>query len=189
MTTRAEIVESLRGARARGERPTAPDADLWGANLSGAKLWGADLSGANLSYAYLSGADLAGADLRGADLRGADLRGSDLAGAHLAGANLSRARLWGGMPFQAGRSGSGYLVPTPDGWRITIGCWRDRTLGDLADLIADRADWPEAEGAERDARRPMLAAVLALCGAHIGQQPADIIYKLAAKWRWTETDA
>ena len=164
MTTKGEIVESLRGARARGERPTAPGADL-------------------------SGSDLADADLRDADLSGANLRGSDLCGANLTDANLRGANMWGGMPFQAGRSGSGYLVPTPDGWRITIGCWHDRTLGDLADMIADRADWPEAEGAERDARRPMLAAVLALCEAHIGQQPAEIIDNLATQWRGTETDA
>ena len=107
-------------------------------------------------------------DLQDADLRNADLRG---------------ANLWGGLPIQAGSSGSGYLVPTPDGWRITIGCWADKTLDDLRDLIADRVEWPEAAGAERDRRRPMLAAVLALCEAHIDQQPAGIITDLAAKWK------
>ena len=97
-------------------------------------------------------------------------------------ADLRGANLWGGMPVQAGRSGTGYLVPTPDGWRITIGCWRDKTLDDLRDLIEDRTEWPDAKGEERERRRPILAAVLALCKAHIGQQPDDIIDRLAEKW-------
>lgn len=117
-------------------------------------------------------ANLWGADLRGADLRDANLRDADLWGANL----------WGGMPIQAGKSGSGALVPTPVGWRISIGCWRNRTLDQLQDLIQDRAEWPEARGEERERRRPMLAAVLALCAAHIAQQPADIVTKLDEKW-------
>ena len=63
-----------------------------------------------------------GANLRGVDLWGANLRGADLRGTNLWGTNLWDADLWGGLPIST-PSGSGYLVPTPDGWRITIGCW------------------------------------------------------------------
>lgn len=150
------IIEELRTARERGQRPSAP-----GVNLRGADLWGANPVGA----------DLAGADLLGANLLGADLLGADLWGANL----------WGGLPIQAGASGSGYLIPTPEGWRITIGCWNEHTLDDLRDLIEDRAEWPEAAGAERDRRRPMLRAVLALCEAHIGQHEG-LIEQLAERW-------
>lgn len=73
------------------------------------------------------------------------------------------------------------MVPTPDGWRVTIGCWRDHALEDLADLIEDRAEWPEATGAERERRRPVLAAVHALCVAH-AEYHADMIPALAEKW-------
>lgn len=57
--TKSELIESLRTAWVRGERPTAA---------------GANLRGANLREANLVGADLVGADLWGADLWGADLR-------------------------------------------------------------------------------------------------------------------
>ena len=127
--------------------------------------------------------DLRYANLRDANLRNANLRNADLRNANLRDADLRRANLWGGMPVQAGSSGNGYLIPTPDGWRITIGCWWNKTLDDLRDLIEDRVEWPDASGEERERRRPMLRAVLALCEAHIGQQPESIITDLAAKWR------
>lgn len=120
-------------------------------------------------------ADLSCADLLGADLSDADLSGADLLGATLWGANL-----WGGMAIST-PSGNGYLIPTPEGWRITIGCWRHHTLDDLADLIYDRADWPEATGKERERRRPILAAVHALATAH-AEYHADKITTLAKKW-------
>lgn len=124
------------------------------------------------------------ADLRHADLGGANLRGANLWGADLREANLLYANLWGGMAVTAGRSGDGCLVPTPDGWRITIGCWRDHTLDDLRDLIEDRVEWPEAKGDEREFRRPRLRAVLALCEAHIAEHP-DLIGSLAERWAVT----
>ena len=169
---RGEMECIVMDARTQGRR-----ADLRGANLRGAYLWGAYLRGA-----YLRDADLRGANLRGAYLRDADLRGANLRDADLRGANLRGAGSWGGMPIQAGTSGDGYLIPTPDGWRVTIGCWCYKTLGDLRDLIEDRAEWPEARGEERERRRPMLRAVLALCEAHISQQPSNIIDNLAKKW-------
>ena len=55
---KSELIEALRTACERGERPTAE--------------WGADLRGANLRGADLRGANLWGADLRGANLWGAD---------------------------------------------------------------------------------------------------------------------
>jgi uncharacterized protein YjbI with pentapeptide repeats len=164
---------NLRGANLRG-------ADLRGADLRGANLRGANLRGANLRGANLRGANLRGANLWDADLRGADLWGADLWGANLRGANLWGANLWGGLPLST-PSGAGHLIPTPEGWRITIGCWRDHTLADLADLIADRAEWPEATGAERERRRPILAAVLALCEAHTAYH-AGVVEELAVRW-------
>ena len=163
----------LRGANLGG-------ADLGGADLRGANLGGANLGGANLWGADLRGANLGGADLRGANLRGADLRGADLRGANLTGANLTGANYWGGMPIST-PSGEGYLIPTPDGWHITIGCWRNHTLDDLRALIEDRAEWPEATGTLRERRRPILAAVLTIAEAH-AEYHADLIPALAKKW-------
>ena len=134
-----------------------------------------DLRGANLRGAILGGADLSGANLRGANLTGADLTGANLRGADLWGANY-----WGGMPIST-PSGEGYLIPTPDGWRITIGCWRDHTLDDLRALIEDRAEWPEATGTLRERRRPILAAVLTIAEAHT-EYHADLVPALAKKW-------
>ena len=130
---------------------------------------GADLRGADLRDAYLRGAYLGGAYLGGAYLRGADLRGADLGGAYL------RA-----LTFSAGPSGDGWLIrldaegkATVDGeWTISIGCWLNKTLDQLRDLIEDKVPWPEAEGAERERRRPYLRAVLALCEAHIAYEAA-----------------
>jgi len=113
-------------------------------------------------------------DLLGADLWGADLRGADLRGANLRGANL-----WGGMPIST-PSGSGYLVPTPDGWRITIGCWHNKTLDDLRTLTTGD-DWPESTGAERERRRPILAALLVMCEAH-AEYHADKLAAVDEKW-------
>lgn len=138
------------------------------------------LRNANLSGADLSGADLRGANLRGANLWNADLSDADLRGADLYGATLWDANLWGGMPIST-PSGDGYLLPTPDGWRITLGCWRDHTLDELRALIEDRAEWPEATGAERERRRPILAAVLTLAEAHAAYH-STLIPALAEKW-------
>ena len=157
-------LKTLRGADLRG-------ADLRYADLRYANLWDADLR-----YANLRGADLWGANLRGADLWGANLRDADLWGA-----NLRDADLWGGLPIST-PSGSGYLVPTPDGWRITIGCWGSKTLTDLADLIADKTEWPESTGEERERRRPILAAVPALAEAH-SVYHADKLAAVVAKWK------
>ena len=95
--TKAELIEALRSARARGKRPVAPDANLYGADLRGANLRGADLRGADLREADLRGADLRGANLRWANLSGADLRGADLREADL---DMSS-----GIPFHCGGTG------------------------------------------------------------------------------------
>ena len=133
-----------------------------------------------LSGAYLYGADLHGASLSGVSLYGADLYRADLSGADLYRANLSGAVHEHIMPINAGASGMGALYPQADGWRVSIGCWRHRTLDDLDDLLADRADWPEAVGEERERRRPLLAAIRATCGAFIDQMPSDLIDRHAA---------
>ena len=120
--------------------------------------------------ADLRGADLWGANLRGADLREADLRGADLWGAE-----------WHGLRIDGLPSGQVTLMPTPDGWDLTIGCWQHKTLADLAALIAGEITPPEARGPEIERRRPSWVAVLALCEAHAGMHP-DVIEALAAKW-------
>ena len=172
----ADLSEAdLRWADLRG-------ADLSGANLRGADLRGADLRGANLSGANLSGADLRGADLSGANLRGADLRGADLSGADLSGASSRVVLAVRGLP-----SGPVEFKPTPDGWRISIGCWREHTTDELRALIAKDTGWPEATGAHVTARRPMLAAVADLCDAWAADR-ADVLAEIVAKWA-TKTDA
>lgn len=103
-------------------------------------------------------------------LRGANLYGADLYGAvheHI-------------MPISAGASGVGALYPQAEGWRVSIGCWQHHTLEEFADLLADRIDWPEAEGEERERRRPLLAAIRATCDAFIDQMPAGLIDRHAA---------
>lgn len=109
-------------------------------------------------------------DLYRADLYGADLRGANLHGAiheHI-------------MPINAGASGMGALYPQADGWHVSIGCWRHHTLEDFADLLADRINWPEAVGEERERRRPLLRAIHATCLVFIDQMPSDLIEQHAA---------
>ena len=129
---------------------------------------GKSLIRADLGGAYLRGADLGGAYLGGADLTRADLGGADLGGADL-----------GAITFSAGPSGDGWMIRLKDGkatndqdgvWTLSIGCFRDKTLDDLRDLIEDRKPWPEARGEEKERRRPYLRAVLALCEAHIAYE-------------------
>ena len=134
-------------------------------SLYWADLREADLRGANLSWANLRGANLYGADLRGANLYGADLRGARLYGANLYGANLSWASV--SHPLLSCDTPSGWLtlVPLHDHWHLRIGCWTG-TTDDLRTLIAGD-DWPQAEGAEQDKRRPVLAAIADLVDAHI----------------------
>ena len=138
------------------------------------------LSEANLSGASLAGSNLAGSNLAGSNLRGSNLRGSNLAGSNLAGSNLFRANLAGSdlreadlrevsvsRPLLSCDTPSGWLtlVPLHDHWHLRIGCWTG-TTDDLRTLIAGN-DWPEAEGAEQDKRRPVLAAIADLVDAHI----------------------
>jgi hypothetical protein len=165
--------DDLRTARARGFRPVAPDADLRDADLRGANLRGADLRGADLSGADLRGANLRDADLRGANLRDADLRGADLSGANLRGADL-RGTCWTGLRVEGLASGQATLVPGPDGWRLSVGCWGPRTLEDFARIISGEVLPPEARGVEIDRRRPSWVALLALCEAHIAMHPDEI---------------
>ena len=166
-------------------------ADVRAAVLEAAKAK-ADLRGANLSGANLSGANLSEADLRWADLRGADLSGADLSGANLSGANLRGADLSGAssrvvLAVRGLPSGPVEFKPTPDGWRISIGCWREHTTDELRALIAKDTGWPEATGAHVTARRPMLAAVADLCDAWAADR-ADVLAEIVAKWA-TKTDA
>ena len=191
MTTNAEKISEWRQANPRTvlSAPLLCEllslTDHRSANLRFADLGGANLTDANLRFADLGGANLTDANLTDANLRFAHLTGADLGGANLTDANLRFADLcganhWGGMPIST-PSGEGYIIPTPDGWHITIGCWRNHTLDDLRALIEDRAEWPEATGEAREARRPILAAVLALAEAHT-EYHAYRVPALNKKW-------
>ncbi|WP_449283759.1 hypothetical protein [Leucobacter sp.] len=79
------------------------------------------------------------------------------------------------MPINAGKSGDGAMFPTHEGWRISIGCWRGKTLEEFDQLLADEVPWPEARGDERDRRRPLLQAYRALADQFIAALPADLI--------------
>lgn len=196
MTTNADLIAEWRTAHPT-ERlttrilldilgmTTMSGADLSRSDLYWAELAEADLSEANLSEANLSGAYLYGADLSRADLRWANLYGADLYGADLYGADLSRADLrWvmheHVMPISAGASGVGALYPQAEGWRVSIGCWKHHTLEEFANLLADRIAWPEAEGEERERRRPLLRAIYDTCLAFVNQMPSDLIDRHAA---------
>ncbi len=154
------IIEDLRSARADGRIPSAP----W------ANLYGADLRWADLRWADLRGADLRGANLYGADLHGADLRGADLYGANLYGANLYGAKGAYGLPDTP--SGQSWLEVTPDGWVLHVGCW-DGSVADLRAMIAPDSDieWPEARGEVKDKRRPYLALVCDYADLIIADNP------------------
>ena len=198
----------LRGADLR--EADLRGADLRWADLSGADLCGADLRGANLRWANLrwanlreadlrwanlreanlreadlSGADLCGANLREANLRGANLRGADLREADLSGANLRWAIGLSGVVFLSLSglpSGLANLWPTPDGWRVSVGCWAG-TVDDLATLIEGEERWPEANTPEERAlRRPGLRAWIAVCEDHIARHP-DVVPELVKCWK------
>ena len=160
-----ELIESLRTARDRGERPMAElDADLWGADLRDANLRGADLWGA----------DLRDADLRDADLWGANLRDADLRGANLRDANGGVLQVTGLHPYQA------VMVPTGQGWWLRIGCWQGTTQG-LRDLIAKDDGWPEAHGDQVTTRRPLLNALADMCDLHAANHK-DALDAVMERW-------
>ena len=96
---------------------------------------------------------------RGADLRVADLSGADLSGADLRSVTGGVLQVTGLHPYQA------VMVPTAQGWRMQIGCWRG-TVRELRDMIAKDYGWPEARGDQVAARRPLLAALADLCDLH-----------------------
>ena len=111
-------------------------------------------------------------DLRGANLRGANLGEANLGEADLRWANLLRLD---GLP-----SGRAALIPTWEGWTLTVGCWTGTVQG-LRDLIAG-TDWPEADtDKERDRRRPGLTLLAAMCDDHISRHPG-VIDDLAKRW-------
>ena len=165
--------------------------NLSGANLSGANLRDADLTGANLRDADLTGANLRDADLTGADLRGADLHDADLTGADLRRCNLRYAHLDGAdlrgvepssIAAFTTPSGCGWIAPTPDGWQVSIGCWKFHTLDDLRALVeAPDTEWPEARGEECARRRPVLRGLLAWLEAHANYY-AEGVAQLRERW-------
>ena len=191
--TREDVKSAVREANAKGERPNLRYANLHGAHLSladlsradlhGAGLFGANLHGTILARAVLAHAGLRGADLTGADLRRADLTHTNLFGANLTGADLAGASLIGTrgvVGLGCTPSGNAYMVPLPNGtWRLSVGCW-DGTHAELRTLIAGD-DWPEAEGAEQDRRRPILAALADFAGTQAAYHD-DWLQAVVKRW-------
>ena len=165
----------LTGANLQGAFLPCADmtnANLTDANLNGADLWGANLRDANLWDADLTTADLRDANLRGADVRGADLRGTDLRGANLTYCTGGVTQIDNLYPYPA------TLQPTIDGWYARVGCWYG-TLNELHEIASSDKDedWPEATGAEREWRLPLLQAILSVFDAQVISHP-DIITEL-----------
>lgn len=107
-----------------------------------------------------------------------DLSGANLRGVDLSGANMCDAR-WDGLVIDGLHPHRILLIPTPDGWWMTIGCWSG-TPDELQELI-DGDDWPDAVGVEITRRRPLLEAALCVVDAHIAARP-DVINDLKEKW-------
>jgi len=179
----------LRGADLRGaslRNSNLRSADLRGATCASADLRNSDLRYAdlcrcNLTGAYLHGADLHGADLRNSDLRCAELRRCNLRYAHLDGADLRGVEPSSIAAF-ATPSGCGWIAPTPDGWQVSIGCWKFHTLDDLRALVkAPDTEWPEARGEECESRRPVLRGLLAWLEAHATYYAKDVA-QLRERW-------
>ena len=189
------------------EVDTLRNIDLAGADLYMADLAGADLRGANLRRANLTHADLEWADLGKADLYRASLRAANAHGINLKKANLSKTNLIGSNLYMAELSsamaftrrgntmafttlvpGSGYFVPTPTGWEITIGCWKGKTLEDFRAVINGEAEWPEPEWLEQKSHRSTFDALLALFEAHMSMHP-DAVSDLARAHCVDERDA
>ena len=151
-------------------------ADLYMADLTAVDLCGANLREADLSFSKLVWTDLILADLYGADLSGANAYGIDLEMANLSkinlrGADLHLAELGGGITFDGLIPGSGYFVPTPTGWEISIASWKNKTLDELRAVINGEAEWPKPEWPEQKPHRPTFVALLALCEAHVSEHP------------------
>ncbi len=112
------------------------------------------------------------ADLRFADLRSANLRSADLSFADLSSTSCLSVT---GLP-----SGHAILAPLPTGWRLTVGCWSG-TITELRELITRDEGWPEAEGDQIIARRPMLAALADMCDAWVVDN-TDILGRVQETW-------
>lgn len=159
-------------------------ANLYNSDLSGTKMCGTNLHYAELNSANLRSANLFDANLRGAGLDDACLFGTNLRYACLFGTDLRYADLryakWHGLVIDGLHPYRILLTPTPDGWRLTIGCWSD-TPDELRTLIAQDSGWPEAEGEDIIRRRPLLEAALCAVDAHITAH-AGIITDLKERW-------
>ena len=175
---RDDVLEIIDEARKHNKIPDLNGADLSNVALDGANLTGVQFFGANLYRASLRWADLTGADFRWANLRGAKLYGANLRGAKLYGADL-RVMLWSGFYVDGLHPYRCLLIPTPEGWTVTIGCWTG-TVAELRTLIAGD-QWPEASGDEIIRLRPLLVAFCDMCDVHMAAHPT-VIDDLAEIW-------
>ena len=179
----------LRGADLRGaslRNSNLRSADLRGATCASADLRNSDLRYADLCRCNLTGAYLRNSDMRYADLRRCNLTGADLCRCNLRYAHLDGADLRGVEPLSIAAfttpSGRGLIAPTPDGWQVSIGCWKFHTLDDLRALVeAPDTEWPEARGEECARRRPVLRGLLAWLEAHANYY-AEGVAQLRERW-------
>ena len=144
-------------------RPTCPGPTCPGPTCTRANLSRADLRGANLRGPTCAEPTWRGQPVLEPDLYGADLRETDLYGASVSHPLLSRHAKAAGSPSSHSRP----LAPAD---RLLD---RHHRRPPRTPIAGD--DWPEAEGAEQDKRRPVLAAIADLVDAHIayhGLQPA-----------------
>ena len=145
---------------------------LRGVDLRRANLRGANLRGANLQGANLGGANLENANIQRASLGGARLQRANLAGACLQETNLSHVK-WDGLRVDGLPIGQLTFVPTPNGWQLTIDEWRG-TLNDLRTVGAESCHSTGEKDNTSVCSKSTLEAVIALCEAHIANNPEAI---------------
>lgn len=128
--------------------------------LRRASLYRANLTGVSARDTNLYGANLCMSEMRLINLQDSNLDKSDLDGSNLSGAGGSVLSIVGLHHYQC------ILKPTPRGWRVDIGCWRDKTVNELQELI-NGDKWPSAIGAEVDDLRPRLQTFINMSHAHM----------------------
>lgn len=145
--------------------------EAYGVRFSACRLYGADFSESSLDTVGFVSCDFGECSFEDARLIDVIFAGGDLSDSRFTRTALSRTHFFVGHPpsevfTTITPSGRVNLVPTPNEWELTVGCWRG-SIEDLRALADGDDDWPEARGEEREARRPVLRALADLCEAHV----------------------
>lgn len=187
--------DELKQTAKFGDYPNAAGEDLSDTSMACADMYSAQFNRANLRNVYFRETNLVRAQLDEADLTRANFGGADLRGASLHLANLTRVRglgvanlhgvAWDGLQLHGLPSGSLVLYPTPEGWRVDVGCWTNGTPDGLQKIAdsTDPDDWPEADEEDIPERSAYLNAALKLVYLHIGlHHDRGTIQALADRW-------